>query len=104
MTCIVACIGVRGYIPGWVLKLLSSSAAIALFVGPIVWFVMLPDLSSGWENANEKGGLSHAFYLTLFSSPVVLVGGFVMGRMEAFALEAKDDLGDGEHDYCHTDE
>lgn len=104
LTFIVACIGVWGYIPGWVLKLLSSSAAIALFVGPIVWFVMLPDLNSGWENTNEKWGLSHAFYLTLFSSPVVLVGGFVMGRMEAFSLEAKDDLGDEEYDYCQTDE
>jgi hypothetical protein len=38
------------------------------------------------------------------SSPVVLVGSFVWGRMEAFALEENDDLGDDEHDYYQTDE
>ena len=92
LTFVLAFIGVRGYIPGWVLKLLSSLAAIALFVGPIAWFVMLPDLNSGGIIGAEKWGLSHAFYLTLLSSPVVLVGGFVWGRMEAFALEENDDL------------
>lgn len=93
LTFVLAFIGVRGYIPGWVLKLLSSLAAIALFVGPIAWFVMLPDLNSGWEfSRDEQWELSHAFYLTLLSSPVVLVGGFVWGRMEAFALEENDDL------------
>jgi hypothetical protein len=103
-TFVLACIGVRGYIPGWVLKLLSSLAAIALFVGPIAWFVMLPDLNSRLEPGDEGWGLSHAFYLTLLSAPLVLIGGFVCGRMEAFALEEDDDWDDDEHDSYQTED
>ena len=104
LTFVLACIGVMGYIPGWVLKLLSSLAAITIFVGPIVWFVMLPDLNSGLEPNDEKWGLSHAFYLTLLSAPVVFVGGLVCGKMEAFAFEEDDDWDDDEHDYYQTDD
>lgn len=103
-TFVLACIGVKGYIPGWVLKLLSSLAAIALFVGPIAWFVMLPDLNSRLEPGDERWGLSHAFYLTLLSAPLVLIGGFVCGRMEAFALEEDDDWDDDEHDSYQTED
>ena len=102
-TFVLACIGVMGYIPGWVLKLFSSLAAIAIFVGPIAWFVMLPDLNSGLEPNEQNWVLSHAFYLTLLSAPVIFVGGFVCGSMEAFAFEEDDDW-DGDEHYQAEDE
>lgn len=103
-TFVLACIGVMGYIPGWVLKLLNSLAAIAIFVGPIVWFVMLPDLNSEMGPRDDRWGLSNAFYLTLASAPVIFVGGFVFGSMEAFAFEEDDDWDDDEYDYYQTDD
>jgi hypothetical protein len=102
-TFVLACIGVMGYIPGWVLKLLNSLAAIAIFVGPIVWFVMLPDLNSEMGPGDDRWGLSNAFYLTLASAPVIFVGGFVFGNMEAFAFEEDDDW-DDEQDFAEDDD
>jgi hypothetical protein len=93
-----------GYLPGWVLKLFSSLAAIAIFVGPIAWFVMLPDLNSDMGPGDDKWGLANAFYLTLASAPVIFVGGFVFGSMEAFAFEEDDDWDDDEQDYDEVDD
>ena len=93
-TILLACIGVVGYIPGWVLKILNSLAAIVIFIGPIAWFVLMPDLNEGSEPEDAKWGLSYAFYLTLTSSPVIFVGGFFFGRMEAFALDKEEDWDD----------
>jgi hypothetical protein len=103
-TFVLACIGVMGYLPGWVLKLFSSLAAIAIFVGPIAWFVMLPDLNSDMGPGDDKWGLANAFYLTLASAPVIFVGGFVFGRMETFAFEEDDDWDDDEQDFDETDD
>lgn len=103
-TFVLACIGVMGYLPGWVLKLFSSLAAIAIFVGPIAWFVMLPDLNSEMGPGDDKWGLANAFYLTLASAPVIFVGGFVFGRMETFAFEEDDDWDDDEQDFYEGDD
>ena len=103
-TFVLACIGVMGYIPGWVLKLFSSLAAIAIFVGPIAWFVMFPDLNSEMGPGDDKWGLANAFYLTLASAPVIFVGGFVFGRMETFAFEEDDDWDDDEQDFDEVDD
>jgi hypothetical protein len=96
-TFILASIGVMGYIPGRVLRLLGSLAAIVIFVGPIAWFVMFPDLNNGLEPSEQNWVLSHAFYLTLVSAPVILVGGLIFGNMEAFAFEEDDDWDDDDH-------
>ena len=103
-TFVLACIGVMGYLPGWVLKLFSSLAAIAIFVGPIAWFVMLPDLNSEMGPGDDKWGLANAFYLTLASAPVIFVGGFVFGIMETFAFEEDDDWDDDEQDFYEGDD
>jgi hypothetical protein len=103
-TFVLACIGVMGYLPGWVLKLFSSLAAIAIFVGPIAWFVMLPDLNSEMGPGDDKWGLANAFYLTLASAPVIFVGGFVFGIMETFAFEEDDDWDDDEQDFDEVDD
>lgn len=103
-TFVLACISVMGYLPGWVLKLFSSLAAIAIFVGPIAWFWILPDLNSDMEPGDDKWGLANAFYLTLASAPVIFVGGFVFGRMETFAFEEDDDWDDDEQDFDETDD
>ena len=91
LTLFLACISVVGYIPGWIVKLLSSLSGIIIFVGPIVWYVMLPDLNSGLELNEQKWVLSHGFYLTLLSGPIIFFGGLVFGSMEAFTLEEDDD-------------
>lgn len=91
LTLFLAFISVIGYIPGWIIKLLSSISGIIIFIGPIVWFVMLPDLNNGLEPNEQKWVLSHGFYLTLLSGPIVFFGGSVFGRMEAFALEEDQD-------------
>jgi hypothetical protein len=43
------------------------------------------------EPNEQKWVLSHAFYLTLLSGPIVFFGGSVFGSMEAFAFEEDDD-------------
>ena len=91
LTLFLACISVVGYIPGWIIKLLSSLSGIIIFVGPIVWYVMLPDLNVGLEPNEQKWVLSHGFYLTLLSGPIIFFGGLSFGSMEAFALEEDDD-------------
>jgi len=91
LTLFLACISVVGYIPGWIIKLLSSLSSIIIFVGPIVWYVMLPDLNVGLEPNEQKWVLSHGFYLTLLSGPLIFFGGLSFGSMEAFALEEDDD-------------
>ena len=78
LTILLACISLAGYIPGKIVSLLSSISGIIVFVGPIVWFVMLPDLNSGLEPSEPKWGLSHAFYLTLLSGPIIFFGGLAV--------------------------
>ena len=98
LTLLLACVSVVGYIPGKIVSLLSSISGIIVFVGPIVWFVMLPDLNSGLEPSEQKWRLSHAFYLTLLSGPVIFFGGLVFGIMEAFARDKYEDWDDDDYD------
>jgi len=102
-TILLACIGLLGYIPGWILKILNSLAAIVIFIGPIVWYIMLPDLNDGLEPDEAKWGLSYAFYLTLVSSPILFAGGLFFGKMEAFALDKEEDWDDDEYDEADDD-
>ena len=103
LTLVLSFIGVIGYIPGWIPKLLSSLAATVIFIGPIAWFVLMPDLNEGSEPGEAKWGLSYAFYLTLASSPVIFVGGLFFGSMEAFALHKDEDWDDDEYDEADDD-
>ena len=95
---LLACISVVGYVPGWIVRLLSSISGITIFIAPIVWFVMLPDLNSGLEPGEQKWRLAHAFYLTLLSGPVIFFGGLVFGSMEAFALDKYEEWDDDDYD------
>ena len=98
LTLVLACISVVGYVPGWIVRLLSSISGITIFIAPIVWFVMLPDLNSGLEPDEQKWRLAHAFYLTLLSGPVIFFGGLVFGSMEAFAFDKYEDWDDDDYD------
>jgi len=98
LTLLLACISVVGYAPGWIVRLLSSISGITIFIAPIVWFVMLPDLNSGLEPGEQKWRLAHAFYLTLLSGPVIFFGGLVFGSMEAFALDKYEEWDDDDYD------
>ena len=98
LTILLACVSVIGYIPGKIVSLLSSISGIIVFVGPIVWFVMLPDLNSGLEPSEPKWGLSHAFYLTLLSGPVIFFGGLVFRSMDAFARDKYEEWDDDDYD------
>ena len=100
----LAGIGVLGYIPGWIVTLLNSISGITIFIAPIVWYVMLPDLNSGMEPSDPKFGLSHAFYLTLLSGPVIFVGGLFFASMEAFSLEKDEDWDEDDYDDEDEDE
>lgn len=91
-------IGVMGYVPGWIIRILSSLSGIIIFVAPIAWYVMLPDLNSGLEPNEQKWGPSYAFYLTILSGPIVLFGGFFFGKIEAFALAKDEDWDDEDYD------
>ena len=100
LTFALACIGIFGYIPGWVLKLLGSLAAITILVGAVTWLVMSPDLNSDIGPGEDKWHLSYAFYLTLLGAPIIFVGGFVWGNMDDFASEYEEDdwADEEEHD------
>ena len=98
LTLFLACISVVGYIQGWIVRLLNSVSGIIVLVGPIVWFVMLPDLNSGLESGEQKWRLAHAFYLSLLGGPIIFLGGWVFGSMEAFGLEKYEDWDDDDYD------
>ena len=98
LTFLLACISLVGYIPGKIVTLMSSISGIAVFVAPIAWFVMLPDLNSGLEPSEQKWRLSHAFYLTLLSGPVIFFGGLVFFGMEAFARDKYEDWDDEDYE------
>ena len=102
-TILLSLVGVFGYIPGRVLKLLSSVSSVILFTGPIVWYVLMPDLNADISATEEKYKLSTGFYLTLLSSPLVFVAGRFCGDMEAFAYEEEEDW-DEEDDYFMNDD
>ena len=102
-TILLSLVGVFGYIPGRVLKLLSSVSSVILFTGPIVWYVLMPDLNADISATEEKYKLSSGFYLTLLSSPLVFVAGRFCGSMEAFAHEEEEDW-DEEDDYFMNDD
>ena len=104
LTLLFACVSLAGYIPGKIVTLGSSITGIIVFVAPIVWFVMMPDLNSALEPNERKWGLSYAFYLTLLSGVIILVGGIVFMKMEAFARDKyeewdDDDYGDADDEY-----
>lgn len=103
LTLVLSFISVIGYIPGWIPKVLNSLSATVIFIGPIVWFVLMPDLNEGSEPEDAKWRLSHAFYLTLTSSPVIFVGGLFFGSMEAFALDKEEDWDEDEYDEADDD-
>lgn len=98
LTLLLACISVVGYVPGWIVRLLSSISGITIFIAPIVWFVMMPDLNSALEPNEQKWGSSYAFYLTLLSGPVIFFGGLVFGSMEAFARDKYEEWDDDDYD------
>ena len=98
LTLLLACISVVGYMHGKIVTLLSSISGIIVFVAPIAWFVMLPDLNSGLEPSEQKWRLSHAFYLTLLSGPVIFFGGLVFFGMEAFARDKYEDWDDEDYE------
>jgi len=106
LTLLFACVSLAGYIPGKIVTLVSSISGIIVFAAPIVWFVMMPDLNNGLEPNERKWGLSYAFYLTLLSGAIILVGGIVFMKMEAFARDKyeewdDDDYGDADDEYSH---
>ena len=103
LTILLSLVGVFGYIPGGVLKLLSWVSSLILFTGPIVWYVLMPDLNADISATEEKYKLSTGFYLTLLSSPLVFVAGRFFGDMEAFAYEEEEDW-DEEDDYFMSDD
>jgi hypothetical protein len=103
LTILLSVVGVFGYIPGGVLKLLSWVSSVILFTGPIVWYVLMPDMNADIGAAEERYKLSKGLYLTLLSSPLIFVGGRLTGGMEAFAYEEEDDW-DEEDDYFMDDE
>jgi len=101
ITFVLACIGIPGYMPGWVLRLLGSLAAIAILVGAITWFVMFPDLNSDFGPGDDKWHLSSSFFLTLLGPPIILVGGFVWGNIERIEKE-EDDWDEEDEDYYQS--
>jgi len=102
-TILLSLVGVFGYIPGRVLKLLSSASSLILFTGPIVWYVLMPDMNADISATEEKYKLSTGFYLTLLSCPIVFFAGRFCGSMEAFAYEEEEDW-DEEDDYFMNDD
>ena len=103
LTILLSFVGVFGYIPGRVLKRLSSMSSVILFTGPIVWYVLMPDLNADISATEEKYRLSTGFYLTLLSSPLVFFAGRFCVNMEAFAYEEEEDW-DEEDDYFMNDD
>ena len=105
LTLVLACIGIFGYIPGWVLRLIGVLSATLILVGAITWFVMMPDLNDGLGADDDKWHLSHGFFLTLIGPPLIFFGGFILGNMESYALEYDDDdWEDEEDDYQQSQE
>ena len=98
LTFLLACISLVGYIPGKIVTLMSSISGIVVFVAPIAWFVMMPDLNSALEPNEQKWGSSYAFYLTLLSGPIIFFGGLAFARMEAFARDKYEDWDDDDYD------
>tara|TARA_B100000459_G_scaffold64577_1_gene35393 strand:- start:6653 stop:7624 length:972 start_codon:yes stop_codon:yes gene_type:complete len=103
LTLILSLVGVFGYIPGSVLKLLSLISSVILFSGPIVWYVLMPDMNADISATEERYRLSRGFFLTLLSSPLVFVAGRFCGTMEAFAYQEEEDW-DEEDDYFMNDD
>jgi hypothetical protein len=102
LTILLSLVGVFGYIPGRVLKLLSSVSSVILLSGPIVWYLLMPDLNADITAAEERYKLSQGFFLTLLSSPLVFVAGRFSSNMEAFSYEEEVDW-DEEDDYFTND-
>jgi hypothetical protein len=103
LTILLSIVGVFGYIPGWVLKLLGSLSSIVMLTGPIAWYVLMPDLNADFSTMEDQWGLSKGFYLTLLSSPLLFVGGRFSGEMEAYAYEEEEDW-DEEDEYFMDDD
>ena len=104
LTILLSVVGVFGYIPGGVLKLLSWVSSLILFTGPIVWYVLMPDMNADISATEERYKLSKGFYLTLLSSPLVFVGGRLIGEMEAFAYEEEEDWDEEDESFFDDEE
>jgi len=104
LTVLLSLVGVFGYIPGRILKLLSSISSAVVFIGPILWYLMIPDLNADFSATEEKWGLAKGFYLTLLSAPLIFVGGRFFGEMEAFAYEEEEEDWDEEDESFFDDE
>lgn len=102
LTLLIASISVVGYTPGWVVTILSSISSVIILVGPIAWFVMMPDLNAPLEPSERKWVSSYAFYLTIISAPIIFLGGLVFVKMKAFGFDKDDDW--DEDDYADEDE
>ena len=103
LTVLLSVVGLFGYVPGKILKLISSISSIVIFTGPIIWYFLMPDLNADLSATENQWGLSKGFYLTLISSPLIFVGGRLYGEMEAYAFEEEDDW-DEEDDYFINDD
>lgn len=104
LTILLSLVGVFGYIPGGVLKLLSWVSSLILFTGPIVWYVLMPDMNADISATEERYKLSKGFYLTLLSSPLIFVGGQLTGEMEAFAYEEEEDWDEEDESFFDDEE
>ena len=104
LTILLSLVGVFGYIPGGVLKLLSWVSSLILFTGPIVWYVLMPDMNADISATEERYKLSKGFYLTLLSSPLIFVGGRLTGEMEAFAYEEEEDWDEEDESFFDDEE
>ena len=103
LTVLLSVVGLFGYVPGKILKMISSISSIVIFTGPIIWYFLMPDLNADLSATENQWGLSKGFYLTLISSPLIFVGGRLYGEMEAYAFEEEDDW-DEEDDYFINDD
>jgi hypothetical protein len=104
LTVLLSFVGVFGYIPGRILKLLSSISSAVVFIGPILWYLMIPDLNADFSATEEKWGLAKGFYLTLLSAPLIFVGGRFFGGMEAFAYEEEEDWDEEDESFFDNEE
>jgi hypothetical protein len=95
---ILAFIGIRGYIPGWIISLLMVLAVLTIAVGAVGWLVMYPEVNDNIENPDEHFSPSYGFYLTLASTPLLFLGGIAWGGMEAYAL-GNDDWDEDEEEW-----
>ena len=89
LTVLLSVVGLFGYVPGKILKLISSISSIVIFTGPIIWYFLMPDLNADLSATENQWGLSKGFYLTLISSPLIFVGGVSMEKWKLMHLKRR---------------